>query len=189
MKEHKKDLIWAIPMGVALVFVFGFFLGGGGNLNTEASDSGATIGYGSSVCVAKNSEAAVCSHNNLTDLGRGLIQYLLVTVGPTGAPPYNITLGNGTTTVYTDTALPGLLDGGQGMTGGNGTVVSNAAVSAGNWTITKTFTATSNAYVNTTGLYGANATNYIFFAGNNFTGTTMQANDQITVNWTIYVSR
>lgn len=54
----------------------------------------------------------------------------------------------------------------------------------GNWTVSKLFVATGQATTNVTRI--GNGTNY--FAGNSFTLVTLQANDQLTINWTLAVS-
>ena len=143
--------------------------------------------YNSMVCVAKNDEKASCGHNTITDVGKNMIRNAL-TNGSTGFP-INITVSNKTVPVAATTALEGydavcFLD--TAMCGTNGTISSNGV---GTWTITKTFTAGQINSYNTTGLYGPQfGVGGALFAGNTFTSVSLQANDQLTINWTIYVT-
>lgn len=66
----------------------------------------------------------------------------------------------------------------------------STAPTAGNWTISREFTATGTCEVNGTGLFNtttANDTAEIFFAQNTFTTATLNNNDKINVTWFIWV--
>ena len=71
------------------------------------------------------------------------------------------------------------LDRTQGTYGDNG---------VGNWSIWTTFTATADDLLtNKTGIFNASAVGTLF-AENTFTLATLQSSDQITINWTIFVT-
>jgi len=71
-----------------------------------------------------------------------------------------------------------------GLAATTGTVLNNIGI--GNWSISKTFTATCDGLqVNVTRLQNATPYN---FSGNSFVPVTLQTNDQITVNHTTVVS-
>lgn len=69
---------------------------------------------------------------------------------------------------------------------------SSGNVTAGNWTITKEFTANqAGCDVNATGLFNTttvNESDEAFFAQNTFTTATLQTNDKINVTWFIWVT-
>lgn len=145
------------------------------------------VNYMSSVCVYKNNELIDCSSNLLYDDGKNLIRTVLGNTG-TGGPVKNITLCNATAgcgspqadhletyNYYTSCGLQADADGSYGALG-----------QAGNWTISRLFTASCDGLVtNATRLEAGSAT---IFAGNNFTSVTLQTNDQINVTWTIWVT-
>ncbi|MBI2543567.1 MAG: hypothetical protein HYW24_05285 [Candidatus Aenigmarchaeota archaeon] len=66
------------------------------------------------------------------------------------------------------------------------------APTAGNWTITKEFTASVGVDVNETGLFNGTTANQtgqdVFFAQNTFTTASLAANDKINITWFIWVT-
>lgn len=157
------------------------------SMNSPSDDISDSITYHSNVCVYKNGELIQCSHNLLYDTGKNAIRSVLGTAGNPG-PWLNISLCNATN--MTGCAVP--VAGGTenyeqintcGLNAQSGTYAADAT---GNWSVSKTFTAScNNLNINSTRLM--NTTGGLF-AGNSFTTTTLQTNDQITVNWSISVS-
>ena len=172
---EKKYMVGMFSVLVLAMFVVGLNIG-----NTRDNGVGDGINYGSNVCVYKNDELIGCQHNTVTTqglnmvksaLGQGTIQLIA-----------NLTVGNTTAPAAGDTALPGAYVN-HGLEGTTGTYNSNGN---GNWSIAHTWTCSAGpTVVNTTGL--CNATNGLF-AGTSFTATTLQTDDQIKVNYTIFVT-
>lgn len=127
-------------------------------------------------------EAPYCAENTYTNAGKNATRDLLGGGSGTAAFDY-IALGNTTSPTATDTTLGGEYAAG-GLTRAQGTYYS--LTQAGNWTISKTFTATAdNLLVNTTALFNASSSG-VMLAGFSFTDATLQTNDQITINATIW---
>jgi len=126
-------------------------------------------------------------HNVLTNAGAEAIEDILGQNTAFGAFNYiglcNATAGC-TTPSVTDTTIDNEYTT-AGLTRAVGTYYDNAN---GNWTISKTFTATADSLeTNVTGLYNQ-ATGGTLLATNSFTLATLQTNDQLTVNITITAS-
>ncbi len=126
-------------------------------------------------------------HNLITNIGKEMIQNSVGLV--TGTLATNATfqvLGNNSAPVVGDTTLNGLISN-CGLAGKGGAYTENT-VSSGNWTISSTWTSTcNNEVVNSTGLYNMSSAGQLF-AGTTFTSTTLQVNDQITTNYTVWIS-
>jgi len=176
----KKKIYAVVGVSVLLLLVCLAFIP-----STAENNYGDSIDYKGTVCIYKNGELIECNHNILYNSGKNLIRDL-VGGGGSGAV-LNISLCNATagcggpvadaSETYSEFA-------GCGLENSQGTYT--ALTQDGNWTITKTFTATcDNVETNVTRLQNATGTN---FAGNSFTLVTLQTNDQLTINWTIQVS-
>ncbi|MFH0929132.1 MAG: hypothetical protein V1818_02120 [Candidatus Aenigmatarchaeota archaeon] len=141
--------------------------------------------YNSMVCIYKNGEMIECSENALTDAGKNAIKDLLGS-GTAGAAFNYIALGNGSTPGAGSTNLAQEI-GEASLGRALGTFNS---VGTGNWSITKTFTASGAVgFINTTALFNATfPTNNTMFAYNTFTNVSLQNADQINVTWTIWVT-
>lgn len=137
-----------------------------------------------------------CS-NNITNAGKNAIRDVLGAFNPS-ATPGNFTfigLGN-SSVVWTVSDANATLDNLYNLTSGAGLNISagNYAVltGSGNWTVSRTFTAaTSNMKTNVTILTNSTESgilNYTMFAWRLFSDVTLQANDQLTVNWTVWIS-
>lgn len=170
---EKKAALFAIPIVFALV-LGAYSLGLTHGASVDQSD---TFRYGSRVRVYANGVKIGDSHNSLSPGGKNLIMHALATGD--NNPPINITVGTVSGGVWTKASA-------NGFSGTDGTVTKNTNDVNGNWSVYHTFTATGTQTLNSTRLYGS--TNGTYFAMNNFTATTLQANDQLTINWTIYVS-
>jgi hypothetical protein len=137
----------------------------------------------SRVCISKNNELIECKSNVITNNGKDLLKTAL------GQGAYivvnHLALGNTSAPAATSTSHPGLISD-CGLASADGTYYSEGT---GNWTIGKTWTCTcaGGIVVNTTGLYNDTNTG-TYFAGTSFTSTTLQQNDQISVNYTIWIS-
>jgi len=182
-----KRLKFAIP----LVVLASIFLISGFNFSLEEpiNDNLMPINYHSSVCkqVLRSNgmlEEAECGSNVLYNTGAEMIENLLGD-GTTGAV-LNISLGNASADAgdpQADASEDFTVYAAGGLSSIEGTKSSNGN---GNWTVTKTFTATAdNLLTNVTRLTNLTGTN---FAGNNFTLVTLQTNDQLTINWTVWVT-
>lgn len=158
----------------------------------EPSNFGATINYDSRVCVDVirvdgSIEKGDCSHNVLFNTGKDLIkQYLGDTGGTTDEIDQiqlcNATAGCGAPSAGKTEDFTAFTSGGLSET--TGTFASTAG--NGNWTITNTFTASSNDLVtNVTRLRNTNGDD---FAGNSFSTVTLQSGDQLQITWNIFVS-
>jgi hypothetical protein len=129
-----------------------------------------------------------CRHNVFTDLGKNITRDIL---GNRGVSQVDyIGLCNATAgcpaPAVTWTSLPNEYTSG-GLARAQGTY-GITQTSPGNWTISKTFTATiDNLETNVTGLFNGTATNALF-AANSFTKVTLLANDQLTITWYIWVT-
>jgi len=173
---EKKYLVGMFSVLVLAMFVVGMNIG-----NVKDSTAGDNLKYGSDVCIYKNDELIECKHNTVTTAGLNMVASALA-YGEAMVIT-NLTLGNGTTPIAAHTALDSLWITG-GLEGATGTVNSNGN---GNWSVAHTWTSTGDTQlVNITGLY--NATNNILFAGTSFTATTLQTDDQLKVNYTLYVT-
>ena len=171
-------------LGISLLLVAIFAVAAVPGLQMATQDQG--LQYHSSVCIYKNNDLVDCSSNLLYGDGKDLIKTVLGNTG-SGGPVKNITLCNATAGCGTpqDDHLEAYTEYAScGLTAGDGTY---ANISAGNWSISKVFTATcDNLETNVTRL--KNADGAINFAGNSFTMVTLQTNDQINVTWTIWVT-
>lgn len=127
---------------------------------------------------------AECGLNTYTNAGMNATRDLLGSGIGTAGFKY-IALGNLTVPDATSTTLAGEYTTG-GLQRALGTYFS--LPQNGNWTISKTFTSTADALlVNTTGLFNASSGGSML-AGFSFTSATLQTNDQITINSTIWSS-
>lgn len=130
-----------------------------------------------------------CSHNLLTNAGKNAIRDAVAT-GSTAAFQY-IGLCNATAGCNATNAADGSLYN-EFPNGATGLNRSNAATKlytgTGNWSYSRTFVAgADNMVTNKTGIFNA-TTGATMLAVNTFTTSTLQTNDQITVNWTIWVA-
>lgn len=197
--NNKNKTIGITFLSVALITTIILFASGvfaPSPISTEDSST-ATINYHSQVCkqitrADGTIEEPECSHNVLYTDGANYIRKML-TLGSASAADNitNISLCNAvgtggcTTPVAADVAIG---SGYNELTGGLapkiGTVLNTGN---GNWSVSATFTSTAdNVQTNVTRI--TNGTITYPFAGNSFTLATLQTNDQITVNWTIWVS-
>ena len=130
-------------------------------------------------------ESLGCSHNLVTNAGLEGIEQIIGNGANYGTMNY-IGLSNASAGSLAPAAGDTTLDNeyaAGGLTRAIGTYNSNGN---GNWTISKTFTATlNNLLINKTGLFNQSSAG-LLFAENTFTLATLQINDQITTNWTIW---
>lgn len=130
---------------------------------------------------------AYCGQNTYTNAGMNATRDLLGAGSGSAGFKY-IALGNGTAPSVTDTSLNSEITSGQnsGLARALGTYT--PLNQNGNWTISSTFTSSINAQVvNTTALFNASSGG-AELAGFSFTSATLQTNDQITVNISIWTS-
>ena len=173
------------------LFVLAFIFAIGVSMNDNSIDmpldNPQGLEYNANVCVYKNNELVQCEHNVLYDTGAEEIEDYLSLGDVSAGQPINISLCNATAGCgtptgdssedYTEYDACGLEEI-AGTVGDNGN---------GNWSIETTFTSSCDSIeTNVTHLnYNATA---IEFAGNSFTLVTLQTNDQLTINWTIWIS-
>jgi hypothetical protein len=181
----KKEYIAAMAI---LVLAVAFYL----NPIKGSESSDATINYHSSVCkVVTRADGTVedlgCNPNIVTNAGLNHLRDFLGQGNVGSANASIITVGNGTAPVAGSTTLNNeITDCGFGRVGATYAVV---GAGSGNWSLTYTWTDVScnGLVVNTTALFNA-STSGTMFAGNSFTSVTLQANDQLNVTWTIWVT-
>jgi hypothetical protein len=164
--------------------------------------------YGANVCtqVVKadgTRESAQCSDATsspnfnaglpkvLFNTGKNITRDALILAG-TMVPVNNITICNSSNAGGSGCATPtsagsetySEFGAGCGLTYTGGSVTTNVQLTAGNWTVYKTYTSTcDNMTTNVTRI----GNNSVYFAGNSFTTVTLQTSDQLTVNWTLYL--
>jgi len=194
MKKANKYSMFGI---IGLLAVFTILSVGMINTNvpTSSSNADASINYHSNVCkyvTRANGEVEEigCNSNVLFDTGAELIeQYMGAGSGGGDAADWiglcNATAGCGTPTAGAAEAY-NVLDAGCLDAATNPVVGTYASNGNGNWSVSKTFTATcDNLETNVTRLYTDDDDE---FAGNSFSLVTLQTDDQLTINWTIWVS-
>lgn len=186
----EKAQIWTLGgLGLMLVVALSVFVITPGlfQVATPPVGEGISMTYHSAVCpyvtrADGTREDLGCVHNVVTNGGKDMIREDLAAGGSN--KPTNLSLGNGTAIAAASTTIDReWLDCGMvqkaatyGINSGNG-----------NWSLWATWTSTCDGViVNNTALY--NATTPKVFAGAGFTSTTLQTNDQITVNYTISIS-
>lgn len=190
MKEEKSGFgIFGYAYAIFILAIIGvgstILYGLGQPTNNEF---GQPLEYHTNVCVYKNGELIDCNHNTITNVGKDFIKTSLTnTTGVTNNTINILALGNSSPTVAATTTLNSQYNT-CGLANGTGTYNSNSA-SNGNWSMTRTWTSSCDgSLVNTTGLYRAPGVPGELFAGASFTSTTLQNNDQLTINYTIWVS-
>jgi len=143
--------------------------------------------WNSEVCIYKNNELIQCEPNILCTGGKnwtrdcigkflcGSTNFSIIALGntTTAQSASDTTLANEWTTCNL------------GRKSGEYTELTGS--SDGNWTVSAVWTANDACVVNTTGLFNATSSGTMF-AQNNFTTVSLQANDQINVTWTIWVT-
>ena len=184
-KMAKKKYIYIIPalllLSIFLVLSFNILSPIFPNSNNQE------LVYNSQVCISKNNELIECNSNVLTTNGSNLIKLVLGSGTSSSAIDYialcNATAGCGSASA-SSTTLENEYAGG-GLERAQGDYSSNGD---GNWTISETFTATAdNLLTNKTGIFNATSGGTLF-AENTFTLVTLQTNDLLTINWTIWVT-
>lgn len=186
---EKKQLL-LIP-AFALLIVGVFVLASINNNSVSSNNVGDSIGYHSSVCKqVTRADGAVepveCSSNVLYDTGGELIEAAMGNEATADAADNitlcNATAGCGTPVVgsgedYTEYTSCGL----EPVTGTYTSLGTNA-----NWTISHEFTAScDDLLTNVTHLHNGAGDE---FAGNSFTLVTLQTDDKLTLNWTVWVT-
>ena len=171
---EKKYIVGSFSVLVLAMFVVGLNIGSVGN-----NLVGDGLNYGSNVCVYKNDELVGCQENVVTTAGLNIVEAAL------GEGTVNeideLALGNTTAPAVGETALAGLWAT-CGLSKAVGAYNTNGD---GNWSQAYTWTSTcDNVVVNTTALYGT----VNMFAGTTFTATTLQTDDSLKVNYTLWVS-
>jgi len=189
---------YILPAAIVTALVVGLLSISNLTVNRVVEAPSATgIMYNNMVCkTVKRVDGTVenlgCSHNIFTNQGKNMTRDMLTNYTGLGAVNV-IAVGNCTVAptcgaLATETTLSGeWTTCGLGRSQGDYTV---AVTSMGNWTIQKQFTSTcNNAYVNDTALSNATSASSAFsFAIANFTTTTLQSGDQITITWYIWVT-
>lgn len=203
-------------LGIVSILILGIFIGAGFILgdkeNVEINSLSAqnTFGLKGKFCTQVTRadgtiEPSDCKDADLSIQGENalLTDYLIKDVlfntganatrdalgqGTTAGPFTNITLCNasagcGTPLADASETWNAITDCGLANIEGTYTTVTT---SAGNWSISHQFTASCDDVVtNVTRLQNVSGTN---FAGSNFTSVTLQTNDQLTINWSIWVT-
>ena len=165
----------------------------------SSTDSSAIFQYHSSVCTwIQRANGTIqdngCSHNLLTDLGKNAIRdQLKNNVAPHAVGWSYIGLcnasfgGNCNATNAGDGSLYNEYPSSNGL---NRTTyeATYLVLGTGNWSYSRTFVAAADGMVtNKTGIFNASSGDRML-AVNTFTTSTLQTNDQITVNWSIWAA-
>ena len=196
MMEKKHYAMFG--MVTLCLVLLGMFISPSTPTDVPPTDASSVISYEASVCTTHTRDGvelmSECSHNLFTDSGRNATRDILGTSVNLSAFNY-IALCNMTASAESppcleprvnDTELEGEYSAG-GLSRALSTYTELSAT-AGNWTISTTFTATADDLTtNTTGLFNDSALG-ILFAENTFTTVTLQTDDQLTINWTIQVT-
>lgn len=154
------------------------------------------IQYNSQVCIYKNGGLVSCDHNLLYNSGKNMTRDALFNGGAgkvINISLCNATAGCGTPASTSDEGYTGFNS--CGLSAGEGTATINK-VSPGNWSIQKTFTSSCDGLSTNATRLGNATMNQSgvgllvdgLFAGNTFTLVNMNNADQLTVNWTIWIS-
>ena len=190
--DNKGKMFALVGVSILLIAAMFMFAFTPTEINSKQSELSDGINYKATVCTSVDRvdgthENVGCSHNLLTNAGKELIETYIGS-GGSGAVNY-IALCNATAGCAApaagDTSLTNEFTSG-GLQRAQGTYSTLAG--SGNWSIAKTFTATSdNLVTNKTALLNASSAGTLF-AENTFVTVTLQTNDQVTINWTISVS-
>ena len=173
----KKEYIVAMAI---LVLAVAFYL----NPIEGSENSDATINYYSQVCTYVNGDLNSCGHNIVTNAGLNHLKEFLGQGNAGSANASIIAVGNGTAPVAGSATLNNEIDD----CGFSRPGATYASIGTGNWSLTHTWTSSCNSeVVNTTALFN-DSSGGTMFAGNSFTSVTLQANDQLNVTWTIWVT-
>lgn len=180
----KKNYV--IPF--ALLGIFSLVLLSGVLYTPSEQEITEGIKYNSDVCVYKNNVLVEpCDHNVVTTAGLNAIKDY-IGQGSGGAAFDYIALCNATAGCTAEDAADTTLDNeyaAGGLSRAQGAYTSNGD---GNWTYSKTFTATAdNLLTNSTGIFNASSTGTML-AEKTFTLVTLQTNDQVTINWTTWAT-
>jgi len=208
-----KYLLYAIPL-LLLLFTISLSISQVYPLTTSSSSTQGVVSYGSVVCVCKgdscniHTEGASCSSNIIVNNGLDLIEDALSGTGGTvaqfnhsfiglcNASNGDIAGGGCSSPVAGTTFLQNEFNDSEGH-GLNRSAGIYTSLGVGNWSLYNTFTSHGPAVIltNQTCLFNQSITLSGVTAGsvlacNNFTLVTLNGvnNDQITVNWTIFVT-
>jgi hypothetical protein len=177
-------------------------------LTPEDSSDAQVIRYGSNVCVTTTGdfegrstpsgqglfETVQCESNLVVNAGLDAIMTSIIAGGAVDGFDFigicNATVGAGCSVPAAGDTTLGNEYGSSGLHRQQGTF---SSLGTGNYTIYNTFTANSTGgtlgaghITNSTGLFNA-STSGTLLAENTFTLVTLQQDDQLTVNWTIFV--
>ena len=192
---------YLIPI-LAVIFICSVFVVASlMNNSNQGNNVGDSITYGSDVCISTTGdfegresplgkmELVQCDNNVLFDTGKDLIKDVIGDTNTADACDWielcNSSIAENCGTPQADSSEDytayGSLCGMDKIAGTYGTLTGN-----GNWSISNTFTSTcDDVETNVTHLLNANADE---FAGNEFTLVTLQTDDQLLINWTVWVT-
>jgi hypothetical protein len=188
----KKEVSTFLVIGVLFLSIFSILFVFSFTSPSPNVNLGTGINHGDRWCVQVTKADGTklpmyCGQNTYTTAGQNATRDLLGD-GSAGPGFKYIALGNGTAPASTDTSLNSEITSGQnsGLARALGTYTSLPA--PGNWTISNTFTSSQNSQVvNTTALFNDSSSGFEL-AGFSFTSATLQTNDQITINATIWTA-
>lgn len=171
---------------VLIVFAISLLLASAndvGGETVEGSIASEGLGIPGIFCISVNSEPAECSPNTMTNAGKEAIENQISGVGGayvnSSAFRY-LAVGNGTAPVAASTIL-GAEVCEAGLSRASGGYMDYSAQS-GNWSISKQFSVTATAYVNTTGIFNDTTNDTgVILSGASFTGRTVANGDTLNV--------
>jgi hypothetical protein len=205
-KKNNKILFAITPFILATLVFLAVFTFSSPLMITDADTSNSELNYGSNVCVDVEradgtKERIGCKSNVVTNdglnhirkqLGQGQASTAFVNIGLCNAttPPSAPSPGCGPAAATNDELdNEWATSDGSGLGRAAGTWGQNGA-QVGNWSVWNTFTSSyDNRVTNKTGIWNSSTSteNHTLLAENTFTAVTLQTNDQLTVNWTIWV--
>lgn len=181
-ERKKKSFLIFIPIILLALGLFTFAI-----LPSESAVTsvGNGLNYNAYVCIYKNDKLIECSPNVLYNTGKNMTRDLLSNPSAIGdiniISLCNATAGCGTPVADASEAYNAFTS--CGLSEATATYSTNQN-SPGNWSLFNTFTSTcNNREINTTRLRNASGSN---FAGNSFTLVTLQNQDELTINWTLW---
>lgn len=189
-KQSYKKFLYPAVLAIPFLFI-GSVFGSTFFASTSVSPilSSSLINYDSDVCITVDradgtQQTIECQDNPnfFTAAGRNAIMDK-VGVGSSSAAFSQIALCNISTGL--GTAVQQCYTSG-GLSNATGTFLKVS--DPGNWSISSSFTSTSDGQtVNGTALLNGSSTGAVFFANNSFTQVTLNTNDAITIRWNISI--
>lgn len=172
-----------IVLGIILLLGTALLLTAGIKVNDSANKVEGEAHYKGKVCIQKNNEEVYCNSNLIVNQGKDWIADMISGNANTSQILKYISVLSGSVPTASSTSCNDLTTNGFSRAGG--TVYDTGT---GTFNVTKTFTATGSVTdLNVTCLYYYSGGNTLV-AGSSFPAVNMEANDKLTINWSIQIS-